>query len=204
MFSPFFLPFKILANSGIGAREGTQHTLEVIKNNPTRYAPNKIEGIDLRFEDLPSNMEVCTNCRYDIKFLPGNGVRFAEFKSYALSTWGSISDSKFVNQFKTYLADISSIDELVYVINTQKASIADVKTAFKNMMFNSSANQLTDKGQEIFDNIWSNVDLRNSLFDLSNYPTNLSQSQLKQLIQSDFESLISNTQSNIYSFIKAE
>ena len=141
-------------------REGTQHTLLTIRQNPGKYAPNKIESMDLRFEDLPDGIDLCENCRYDIKFKPafvGDGTPlFVEFKSYSLSTWGDISNStQFFYQFKNYIASINNMNELAYVINVSKASVDDVKLAFKSMLSNPT------KRAEIFNsnpNLWKQFD----------------------------------------------
>src|SRR5690606_32819388 len=112
-------------------REGTQHTLEVIRLNPEKYAPYKIESMDLRFEEVLDNIDLCPNCRYDIKFkneYTGNGIpKFGEFKSYSPQTWMSIKTSpEFLQQFERYLQDISSLDDLQYIFNSSKATSAQV------------------------------------------------------------------------------
>lgn len=184
-------------------REGTQDTLLTIRQNPGKYAPNKIESMDLRFEDLPDGIDLCENCRYDIKFKPafvGDGTPlFVEFKSYSLSTWGDISNStQFFYQFKNYIASINDMNELAYVINVGKASVDDVKLAFKSMLSNPI------KKMEIFEVIWENHSFRESLFDLSSYPSYLNQNQLKEIIITDFSDLVNNTQSSLYQFIKVQ
>jgi hypothetical protein len=141
------------ANHPLGAmREGTQHTLETIRLNPSKYAPENIHSMDLRFENLPEGIDLCTNCRYDIKFRPNNETVLQEFKSYALSTWNGIkSDSKFLQQFRDYLAsgDVATISDFQYVINTRKASVDQVKVAFKELFM--------EKKPEIFLSMNSNL-----------------------------------------------
>ena len=143
--------------------------------------------MDLRFEDLPSDIDLCVNCRYDIKFKTnavGNGTPlFAEFKSYARSTWNNIAtDTKFFSQFKNYISSVNKIDDLAYIINTNKASIDEVKTAFKDFFTNNKT--------EVFEAM--TPDLRASL------KLDGIDAQIK------FNQLINNVDSDLYKFIKAE
>ena len=113
-------------------REGTQHTLKVFKDNPTKYAPNRIDDLDMRFESVLD--DICDNCRYDVKFKT-DAPRYAEFKSYNPTTWANIKNSdKFIKQFKRYLQDVNSLDELTYVINGSKTSVDAVKDAFRELL----------------------------------------------------------------------
>lgn len=88
---------------------------------------------------MPGNIDICDLCRYDVKFSPEavrdyGAPRLAEFKSYAAETWTNLAaNTKFVDQFKRYLAaaEITKIEDLAYVVNTSKASVAEVKAAFK-------------------------------------------------------------------------
>lgn len=45
-------------------REGTQHMMYTFKTNPTKYHPNNIQNIDFKFEELPDNVDLCANCKY--------------------------------------------------------------------------------------------------------------------------------------------
>jgi hypothetical protein len=173
-------------------REGTQHTLKVFSNNPSKYAPENIESLDLKFEELPKDIDLCEQCRYDVKFtdkaVTDYGTpRLAEFKSYSTDTWAGIAtNTKFVEQFKRYLgaAEITKLDELAYVVNTSKASVIDVKKAFKDLF--------EAKPDEIFNAISSNTNLRTDIFG------SLTDSQAKSMLSS----LINNTDSKMYNFIK--
>ncbi|MBY0434949.1 MAG: hypothetical protein K2U26_12640 [Cyclobacteriaceae bacterium] len=159
-------------------REGTQHTLEAFRKNPERYSPEKIENIDMKFEELPEGIDLCTNCRYDVKFKAnaGNDVpRLAEFKSYSKDTWARISGSeKFLKQFMAYLAsgEVVRIEDLVYVINIKKASVEDVKRSFVEIF--------TKNKLEIFNSM--NSSLKNSLF--IDEVVDLDQSKINQIIDS--------------------
>lgn len=124
-------------NTNAAVREGTQHMLDVFKKNPNKYDPDKIEGLDLQFEEILD--DICKNCRYDVKFKQVDNEQlplFAEFKSYNTDTWANIKNSnKFIKQFKRYLQekDITKMDDLAYIINERKANINDVKKAFKEL-----------------------------------------------------------------------
>ncbi len=120
-------------------REGTQHVLEAFKNNPGKYSPDNIEDLDMKFEELADGIELCDNCRYDVKFKEALRDQFPileEFKSYNKDTWSGIATSdKFLNQFKAYLGsgEIQKIEDLAYVINTRKSMAGDVRNAFKGL-----------------------------------------------------------------------
>ncbi|MBU2996818.1 hypothetical protein KO500_10245 [Cellulophaga baltica] len=84
--------------------------------------------------------------------------------------------------------------------NADKNNLKELwKKAFLN---NNKQNGLTQ--EQIFTTIWSNNSLKNDLFDLSNYPPNLSQSQIKNLAENDFITLVGNVNSKIYNFIKTQ
>ncbi len=100
-------------------------------------------------EELPKDIDLCEQCRYDVKFtakaVTDYGTpRLAEFKSYSTDTWAGIAtNTKFVEQFKRYLGatEITKLDELAYVVNTSKASVTDVKKAFKSL-FEAKATEI--------------------------------------------------------------
>ena len=114
--------------------EGTQHMLSTFKKNPKKYTPENIEHLDMKFEKGLD--DICANCRYDVKFREGQKPLFEEFKSYNSETWGKIANDKgFIQQFKSYLntEGIEKIEDLAYVINSNKANINEVKQAFKEV-----------------------------------------------------------------------
>jgi len=166
-------------------REGSQHTLKTIKENPSKYAPEKIESFDLRFEELPADIDLCPSCRFNIRFkdeyIGGNTPKLAEFKSYAFSTWANIKNSpKFLQQFERYLQDISEISELQYIYNGAKASETPVKIAFRELFL--------AKKVEIFDAM--KPELKASLF-----------GQVPSFQFQFFEEMIENINSDLYKFI---
>ncbi|MBK8080267.1 MAG: hypothetical protein IPK25_08290 [Saprospiraceae bacterium] len=174
-------------------REGTQHMVKTIRDNPGKYAPDRIQSFDLKFEELIDDIDLCPTCRYDIRFkdefIGGTTPKFAEFKSYALSTWQNIVNKpKFLQQFERYLQDISEINELQYIFNRPKAGETQVKQAFKELF--------EAKRPEIFDVIWdSQNNLKIDLFGNRN----------RSAAESYFNQLINGAENNkLYSFIKSE
>ena len=167
-------------------REGTQHMLSTFKKNPKKYAPKNIEHIDMKFEKGLD--DICANCRYDVKFISESKPLYEEFKSYNSETWSKIANDKgFIKQFESYLQirDLKNIDDLAYVINSNKANINEVKQAFKELFKN--------KKDELFEIILKNNTLKNNLLG-----EGLTKSEAKNV----FGDLINSTDSVLYNFIK--
>ena len=103
--------------------------------------------------------DICANCRYDVKFnnkQNPNLPLFEEFKSYNSETWSKIANDKgFIQQFKSYLQKVNKIEDLAYMINSNKANINEVKQAFKELFKN--------KKDELFEIIRKNRNLSESL-----------------------------------------
>ena len=144
-------------SSNAAMREGTQHMLSTFKKNPKKYTPENIEHIDMKFGKALD--DICPNCRYDVKFnnkQNPNLPLFEEFKSYNSETWSKIANDKgFIQQFKSYLQKVNKIEDLAYVINSNKANINEVKQAFKELFKN--------KKDELFEIIRKNRNLSESL-----------------------------------------
>ena len=97
--------------------------------------------------------DICANCRYDVKFREGLKPLYEEFKSYNSETWSKIANDKgFIKQFESYLQEVNKIEDLAYVINSNKANINEVKQAFKEMFKN--------KKDELFEIILKNNTLK--------------------------------------------
>ena len=128
--------------------------------------------------------DICANCRYDVKFREGQKPLYEEFKSYNTETWSKIANDKgFIKQFESYLQKVNKIEDLAYVINSNKANINEVKQAFKELLKRNS-----DEILEIMI-----PKLKESL--------NLTNKKKNTAI---FENLINNTDSKIYNFIKSQ
>ena len=141
-------------SSNAAMREGTQHMLSTFKKNPKKYAPENIEHLDMKFEKALD--DICANCRYDVKFREGQKPLYEEFKSYNTETWSKIANDKgFIKQFESYLQGVNKIEDLAYVINSNKANINEVKQAFKELFKN--------KKDELFEIIRKNRNLSESL-----------------------------------------
>ena len=172
-------------SSNAAMREGTQHMLSTFKKNPKKYTPENIEHIDMKFGKALD--DICPNCRYDVKFnnkQNPNLPLFEEFKSYNSETWSKIANDKgFIQQFKSYLQKVNKIEDLAYVINSNKANINEVKQAFKEL-FNRSSDEILE--------IMS-PKMKKSLELI--YPND------NKVI---FNKLINDTNSELYNFIKSQ
>ena len=171
-------------SSNAAMREGTQHMLSTFKKNPKKYMPENIEHLDMKFEKGLD--DICANCRYDVKFnnkQNPNLPLFEEFKSYNSETWSKIANDKgFIQQFKSYLQKVNKIEDLAYVINSNKANINEVKQAFKELFKRNS-----DEILEIM-----SPELKKSL------------GLIKKDKEEVFKLLIKDTNSPLYNFIKSQ
>ena len=171
-------------SNNVAMREGTQHMLSTFNKNPKKYTPENIENFDMKFEKGLD--DICANCRYDVKFREGLKPLYEEFKSYNSETWGKIANDKgFIKQFESYLQGVNKIEDLAYVINSNKANINEVKQAFKELFKN--------KKDELFEIILKNNTLKNNLLG-----EGLTKSEAKNV----FGDLINSTDSVLYNFIK--
>ena len=110
--------------------------------------------------------------------------------SYNSETWSKIANDKgFIKQFESYLQGVNKIEDLAYVINSNKANINEVKQAFKELFKRNS--------DEIFKtnpNIWKQfdrVDGTGKINSLKNF---------KDLV----EDISFDAKHPIFNFIKAE
>ena len=168
-------------SSNAAMREGTQHMLSIFKKNPKKYAPENIEHLDMKFEKALD--DICANCRYDVKFREGQKPLYEEFKSYNTETWGKIANDKgFIKQFESYLQGVNKIEDLAYMINSNKANINEVKQAFKELFKRNSDEILK----------FMNPKLKESLGIIN--PND----------KVRLEKLINDTNSALYNFIKSQ
>ena len=155
--------------------------LSTFKKNPKKYAPENIENFDMKFEKGLD--DICANCRYDVKFREGQKPLFEEFKSYNSETWSKIANDKgFIQQFESYLQKVNKIEDLAYVINSNKANINEVKQAFKEVFKRNTDEILkvmSPKLKESLELIPPNHKVR-------------------------LEKLINDTNSELYNFIKSQ
>ncbi len=130
---------------------------------------------EFRFnDDLLNRTDVLIgNIKYEMKSWSNGG-----------STWNAFfgGSGNSYQQFLSYLQNTNSLDNLKYVFNSAKATESQVKTAFKNLLSN------TTKKQEIFDSI--TPDLRQSLFG----PNSNAHFDV-------YSSMINDTNSPLYNFI---
>ena len=144
--------------------------------------------LDMKFEKALD--DICANCRYDVKFREGQKPLFEEFKSYNSETWSKIANDKgFIKQFESYLQEVNKIEDLAYMINSNKANINEVKQAFKELFKRN-----TDEIFKTNPNIWKQfdrVDGTGKINSLKNF---------KDLV----EDISFDTKHPIFNFIKAE
>lgn len=162
-----------------------------IKKTP-EITPQTVRKFDGKFEGEIDN--ICEKCRFDIEL--NNGTKF-EYKSYNEASINRISTSDaFLKQHLSYLQDADGINKIRYEFDAKKfANREKVVEQFKKMYEKNL--------DDTFDVIWRNKNIRNSIFDMSSYPTNISDGQLKTILMSDFKSMINKTDSKLYNFIKS-
>ena len=128
--------------------------------------------------------DICANCRYDVKFISESKPLYEEFKSYNSETWSKIANDKgFIKQFESYLQGVNKIEDLAYVINSNKANINEVKQAFKEVFKRN-----TDEILKVM-----SPKLKESLDIIA---------QEERII--NFRNLIDDTSSELYNFIKSQ
>lgn len=67
-------------------------------------------------------------------------------------------------QLMSYLSQIGSMEELRYVFNDRKTNIFEARTKMQSLLQGS-------KKDAIFEVIWNNIPLKNSLWNPDDYPT---------------------------------
>ena len=103
--------------------------------------------------------------------------------SYNTETWGKIANDKgFIKQFESYLQGVNKIEDLAYMINSNKANINEVKQAFKEV-FKRNSNEILK---------FMNPKLKESLGIIN--PND----------KVRLEKLINDTNSVLYNFIKSQ
>jgi len=175
-------------NSPNYAVEGAAFMLGKMRKT-SEITPQSVKRFDARFESKEID---CSNCRFDIELFQKNvgDLKYLEYKSY-------IDASKIsLNQFQSYLQSVNTLGELRYVFDISKISASKIKGGIKKFFTNNE--------DEIFKTIWKNKNLRDNLFNTSNYPKNISQNKLKELMKEDFHQLISKQESQLYKIIKVE
>ncbi|MCB0647791.1 MAG: hypothetical protein KDC49_14075 [Saprospiraceae bacterium] len=93
-------------------------------------------------------------------------------------------------QFLCYLQAINSFEELEYIFDGEKASYKDAVDAFQGLYRN--------KSEEIFDVIWGNEVLQNSIYPRNEFPNSLPKSIAFQL----FNTWIQDKNSKLYNHIE--
>jgi hypothetical protein len=161
--------------------EGAAFMLRVMKAQEGNFL-GKVSKFEGSIDDLTNG------CRYDLTFTNGGKTVFGEFKSYGETSLSSFlsANSSTLQQFRTYLGTISSLDELRYFFDIEKiADIGTIKNRFKTVFENNAEDwfKSVDEG-------------------------GLGELKIKQLFGNDIDSIddfvdiVGNINSPIYNFIK--
>ncbi len=128
-----------------------------------------------------------------MKFTDGSSSIFVETKNHLKFSISSIvAKPDFLNQFKAYIAEINSIDDMKYFFRSNEGvTKIFLKGKFKTMISNNS--------DSIFDIIWGNQNLRNSLFGI--IPVN-QLSILKVNKKTIFKDWVLNQDNILFKFIE--
>jgi len=172
-----------LKNPNFFAQDGASHLLTKLKSlNPSDVA--KLEGKIIDADNLDG---ICENCLFDIELEVSPGqFKKLELKSYSKTTVEKIStNTKFINQFKAYLADAQNFNSYEYIFNSKKATDFDLTFVKENFQSLFSKNNY-----EIFDQVGG---AQNSLMQ-----------SLGIANKSDFIDAVSDLGDDIYKFIKVE
>ena len=113
--------------------KGGAFGLEVLANPPPVLAGKTLTGFEASIDDLAEGTE---GCRFDMRFSDGEELIYLETKNYSQTTTFSPS---FYNQFKSYLSQASSMDEIKYFFRSNTGiNEAERITKFKNMINNGT------------------------------------------------------------------
>jgi hypothetical protein len=178
----FDYTFNQFSSGNINFRDGLNHMASYMKKHPDEF--RNINGFEFRYNDdilRRADARVGEHTLYEFKnWSPDN-----------VNVWGNFFSGKgnSYEQFLEYLRDpeLGSLNNLHYVFNGQKADIMQVKNAFKELF--------TNKMDEIFEVIWNNQGLKNSLFGGRN--NNAAKSYFNELIQG-------SDNNRLYNFIISE
>lgn len=157
--------------------KGGAYGLEVLSDLPPSLNGKTLTGFEASIDDLADGVE---GCRFDMRFADGSEMIFVETKNYAQAT--SFTPS-FYNQFKSYMSQASSIEEIRYFFRSNAGvTRAERITKFKTMI-NSGT-----RGDEIFNSMSNTLKQELGLTGLNG--------------RANFTTLINNETSIFYNFIE--
>jgi len=132
--------------------------------------------------------------KYDLQQIGG---KFTEYKNKDFVTYPLTASSSDVDQFiNGYLKNVDNLDKLEWKVGLEKLTnkgwidanaLSNMKSQWKNVF--------ESKTDEVFETIWGNQNLKNSLFD-----TGLTKAEAKL----DFADMVSTTDDTLFKFIKVE
>jgi hypothetical protein len=164
--------------------KGGAFGLDILADVPAVLRGKTLTRFEATIDDLD-------NCRFDMSFADGSNTIFVETKNYALSSLSGITSSgTFFNQFSAYMGKIKNIDEMKYFFKSNTGvTEALAKAQFKELF--------TQKSSNVFDIIWSNQNLKNSLWN----PVNLPGGFTKAVAKSEFDSWVLAGDNRLFSFV---
>lgn len=146
---------KALKNPNFFAQDGASHLLTKLKS----LDPSTVRKLEGKIIDADNLDGICTNCLFDIEIEVSPGVfKKLELKSYSSETIGNIAtNSKFKNQFKTYLANASNMNSFEYIFNNRKVNDLNfLKTKFKELFQQNNYTiyeDIINSGSDVFASI---------------------------------------------------
>ena len=111
----------------------------------------------------------------------------ASFQKFVLGKGNSYE------QFKDYLSEIQDLDGLEYWFDKRKASEAEVKEKFRQLLYDEKTNTLTEKGKEV----WKILENKTALLE----ELGIAQNETQKI---QFADLISKLDGKFYKFIYAK
>ncbi len=187
---------------GIHQVNASAFVLRVLKENPEyQYSitsfEEKIESINDAGETHKAIADIMINGSkiVECKSWNLNGIAFQHFVA---------GNSTSVDQFIAYLSDaalVSSMNDIEYWFDKKKLSnstnTTPIREKFRDMMYQNGI--LTQRGNEVFNAIWGNQQLRESFFGVILPPDLVIQKPLKLV---DFIEKVIDVNNTLYDFIK--
>lgn len=165
------------------AMEGASFMIDNIRKRPD-ITPSSVSKFDGQFEGEIEH--ICVNCRFDIEMNDGTKI---EYKSYSETSINRIpTSSAFLKQHLSYLAETDDIGKINYVFDAKKFNN-------RNKIMEQFQTMYQKNIDDVFDVIWNNQSLRNSLFDNRN--NNAAKNYFRELVQG-------SDNNRLYNFIISE
>ena len=140
--------------------------------------------------------------QFDLFFGAG---KYAELKNVNFTNISTLSPQTIDQVIHGYFKNINALTDFDWIAyfpklkangwETIEIAETNLKQLWKKAFYDASTNQITAKGQELFDVIWNNQNLRNSLFTSTDDAVSAF---------SEFETMINTMDNKLFGFIKVE